>query len=67
MPDRPITVDDVRNHMTAMIERMGGNMALGEVKELDQDLIDATLNDPDGSTVGRMIFNRHTGAMMRVR
>ena len=66
-PDQKITVDQARERMTAMMERMGGVMAIGEVKELDQDLIDAELTEPGGSPAGRMIINRHSGAMMRVR
>ena len=65
--DQPITADQARVRMTAMMARMGGGMALGEVKELDEDLIDAELTDPGGASAGRMIMNRHSGAMMRVR
>lgn len=64
---QPVTVDQVRERMAAMMERMGGGMAIGEVKELDEDLIDAELTDPSGAPAGRMIINRHSGAMMRLR
>ena len=65
--DQQVTVEQVRERMAAMMERMGGGMTLGEVKELDEDLIDAELTDASGSAAGRMIINRHSGAMMRVR
>jgi hypothetical protein len=65
--DLQITVDQVRDHMAAMVTGMGGGMQVGEVKVLDEDLIDVELTDAGGTMARRIVVNRHTGATMRLR
>ena len=62
--DRRLSADDVHGHM---MERMTGGSTVGEVTVLDDDVISAEIVDPDGAVAGRVIVNRHSGQMMRVR
>ncbi len=65
--DRNLSADDVRQGMGAHMSRMGGGLELGAVRELDDDLVDVEVTDQAGGPARRIIINRHTGAMMRVR
>ncbi len=64
----PVTVDSVRERLTARLGAMPQHgHHVGEITALDDDLINAEIVDDDGAVVRRIIFNRHTGESMRVR
>ena len=66
-PAAALTIDQVRQRMAAMMRGAGHGMRLGKVTALDDDLADVEVLDQAGAPAGRVIVNRHGGAIMRVR
>jgi hypothetical protein len=64
--DLKMSEDQVRSMMEKHLQRMAGSdLQVGQVTTIDDDLISTEILGEDGSSHGRMVVNRHSGAMMR--
>jgi len=61
-----LSAADVRARLEGWLGERSG-LSVGEVVEIDDDLIGAQLLDADGKPVRRLVVARHTGASMAVR
>ncbi len=67
-PDLALSADEVRERVSVQLARLGGgSAAVGEVVEIDEDLVSTEVVDETGAVTARIIVNRHHGAMMRVK
>lgn len=68
MPNRNVSVDDVRDHFDRFIQAQGNpRVKLGAIKDVDKDSIVAEIVTTDGSLADLLKVNRRSGVIERAK